>query len=134
MAEPHNPCTVTHQAPPVDPHLNVRTTPPADSANAMHTIIGDTGPRVVQSPPNEAPVSYSSSSSSSSGPDVDAPNIYRHSNAGIPTVVEMGSKVEIPPIVVGKPGQVERVEGLVPTTITHGGPEVIEVPSKGKKR
>jgi len=143
MAEPHNPCTVTHQAPPVDPHQDVRISPPVDSANATHTTIGGTGTRVVQSPPNAAPVSWSSSSSSSSGPDVetlaedakDAPNVFRHSNHGIPTVVEMGSKVEIPPVVVGTPGQVERIEGLVPTTITHGGPEVIGVPTnKGKKR
>lgn len=145
MAEPHNPCTVTHQAPPVDPHQNVQIHPPVDSANSMHTTIGGTGTRVVQSPPNAAPISWASPSSSSSGPDVetlaedapkeDAPNVFRHSNHGIPTVVEMGrSKVELPPVAVGTPGQVERIEGIVPTTIRHGGPEVVEVPAKGKKQ
>jgi len=126
----HNPCTVTFHAPPRDPFLDVKIKD--EAAGNAEMVIGGTQTRVVISVPEVAPARLVSAgavqrmTAGEAGADntnhvagaalPPAGNVH---HSGIPTQVEILGPANLEPPKLGKPGDVERLEGLVPITVEH---------------
>ena len=130
MAASHNPCTVTLHAPKGDPFLDVKIRDEGAADAPMQ--IGGTPTRVVISPPERAPARIVSGGSvqrmtqAEAGADTTnriagaaLPPVGNVQHGGLPTQVEILGPVKIEPPKQGKPGDVERLEGLEPITVEH---------------
>lgn len=128
----HNPCTITHHAPPRDPQQNVTIHEGGPDATRQ---IGGTHTRVVITAPDPiAPRIVSSTVQLDPPGDVDTSNAVRGAalppgnvvhHTGIPTTVEILGPVDVKALLagtVGKAGEVIHTDGLVPTTVEHTGP------------